>query len=50
MAVSRCRVSFTDSDGIEHATDVECESLFEAVGRAVAAFRDDEINTGPSTR
>lgn len=45
MAVSRCRVSFTDSEGIEHATEVECESLFEAVGLAVAAFRDDELST-----
>ncbi len=45
MAVSRCRVSFVDSDEIEHATDVECETLFEAVGLAVAAFRDDELNT-----
>jgi hypothetical protein len=38
-------VSFTDSEGIEHATEVECESLFEAVGLAVATFRDDELNT-----
>jgi hypothetical protein len=45
MAVSRCRVSWIDSEEIEHATEVECESLFEAVGLAVAAFRDDDLNT-----
>jgi hypothetical protein len=44
MAGSRCRVSFTDSDGILHGVDVEAESLFEALAIAVASFRDDEVS------
>jgi hypothetical protein len=45
MAVSRCRVSYTDVDGIAHSVKVDAESLYEAVALAVAAFRDDEILT-----
>jgi hypothetical protein len=40
MAVKLCRVSFTDADRIEHAVEVEANSLYEAVGRAIARFRD----------
>ncbi len=29
MAGSRCRVSFTDSDGVLHGVDVDAESLYE---------------------
>jgi hypothetical protein len=43
MAGSRCRVSFTDSDGILHAVDVDAESLYEAVALAVADFREDPL-------
>ena len=52
MAGSRCRVSFTDSDGILHGVDVDAESLYEAVAIAVAQFRDGDINPclpGPRT-
>ena len=38
MAVMRCRVSFIDSDGTEHAVEVEAETLFDAVGLAIARF------------
>jgi hypothetical protein len=44
MAGSRCRVSFTDSEGVLHGVDVDAESLYEAVAIAVAQFRDDEIS------
>jgi hypothetical protein len=44
MAGSRCRVSFTDSDGILHGGDVDAESLYEAVAIAVAQFRGDEVS------
>jgi hypothetical protein len=40
-----CRVSFTDSEGIQHAVEVEADSLYEAVALAVAEFRKDEMNT-----
>ena len=36
MAIMCCRVSFTDSEGIEHAAEVEAETLYEAVGMAIA--------------
>ena len=44
MAGSRCRVSFTDSEGVLHGVDVDAESLYEAVAIAVAQFREDEIS------
>src|SRR5271168_2903846 len=47
MPASRCRVSFTDSDGVLHGMDVDAESLYEAVAIAVAQFRDDDVS--PST-
>lgn len=45
MSASRCRVSYVDSEGFEHAAQVEAESLYEAVALAVAEFRNDELNT-----
>ena len=41
--MARCRVSFTDVDKTEHATEVEAESLYEAVALAVADFREDPL-------
>jgi hypothetical protein len=35
----RCKVSFTDSAGTEHAVEVEAESLYDAVGLAIARFQ-----------
>ena len=52
MSSSRCRVSFSDSEGVLHGIDVEAESLYEAVAVAVAQFREDELNRtipGPLT-
>jgi hypothetical protein len=43
MGASRCRVSYTDMEGISHALDVDAESLYEAVAIAVAQFREEEI-------
>ncbi len=44
MAGSRCRVSFTDPDGVLHGVDVDAESLYEAVAIAVVQFRGDDIS------
>jgi hypothetical protein len=44
VAGSRCRVSFTDSEGVIHGVDVDAESLHEAVAIAVAQFRDDDVS------
>ena len=34
-----CRVSFKDSDGVEHAVELEAKTLYEAVGLAIERFR-----------
>lgn len=44
----RCRVSFTDPDGILHTVEVDADSLYEAVAHAVAEFRNaDPIKAAP---
>jgi len=44
MAGSRCRVSFTDSEGVLHGVDVDAESLYEAVAIAIAQLREDDVS------
>jgi hypothetical protein len=39
MPSRTCRVSFTDSEGIEHAVGVAAASLYEAAVLALAEFR-----------
>jgi hypothetical protein len=41
--MARCRVSFTDADGIPHTVEVQADSLYEAVSMAVAEFRADPM-------
>lgn len=46
--VKRCRVSFRDWDGIEHAVELEARTLYEAVGLAIDRFRRCEhVNYDP---
>jgi len=40
--MKRCRVSYRDSRGIEHAVELEASSLYEAVGPAKDRFRRGE--------
>jgi hypothetical protein len=49
--MNRCRVSFTDTNGIPHDVEVHAESLYEAVALAVAEFRADKLTAevGPMT-
>ena len=49
--MNRCRVSFTDTNGIPHDVEVQAESLYEAVALAVAEFRADKLTAevGPMT-
>jgi hypothetical protein len=52
MAGSRCRVSFSDSEGVIHGVDVDAKSLYESVAMAVAQFWEDDVNPmapGPMT-
>jgi hypothetical protein len=37
--VKVCRVAFRDSEGIEHAVELEARTLYEAVGLAIDHFR-----------
>jgi hypothetical protein len=37
--VKQCLVAFKDSDGVEHAVEVEARTLYEAVGLAIDRFR-----------
>ena len=41
MSARTCRVSFTDTKGVRHTTDVQAESLYEAGVLAVRTFRHD---------
>jgi len=41
MPASRCRVSYTDSEG-SHSVEVHAETLYEAVAMAVAEFKQDQ--------
>lgn len=52
MAVQTCIVTLTDSRGVRHTVDVVAESLFEAAGLALVAFKQDgwTESFGPATR
>jgi hypothetical protein len=45
--VAHCRVSFTGSDGTSHLVSVDTDSLYEAIGLAVAEFRSDKLTEIP---
>jgi hypothetical protein len=48
-----CRVSFTDSEGLEHAVEVAAASVYEAAVFALAEFRRcgfADAAFGPATR
>lgn len=49
MAFERCRVEFTDIEGIPHAVHIQAESLYEAIALAVAAFREDRLCPRPAS-
>jgi len=45
MAISHCRVQFTDLEGVKHSIAVDAESLYEAVALAVGIARTDELES-----
>ena len=51
MSAARCRVSFTDTDGIPHDVQIQAETLYEAVALALVEFQMDAHtpNPGPLT-
>ena len=40
MPLRTCRVICRDTEGVEHTVEVGAESLYEAVARGLAAFRN----------
>jgi len=46
MPASRCKVSYTDSEG-SHSVEVRAETLYEAVAMAVAEFKQDQTVPHP---
>jgi hypothetical protein len=42
VAVRTCRVTCRDIDGVEHTVEVNAESLYQAIARGLAAFRNAE--------
>jgi hypothetical protein len=46
MPASRCRVTYTDSEG-SHSVEVRAETLYEAVAMAVAEFKQDKTVPHP---
>ena len=44
MSVSHCRVRYLDAEGIEHAVEVDADSLYEAVALAVSEFREQDLD------
>ena len=47
MAAARCRVSFTDTDGVAHVAHIQEGFVYEAVALAVAEFREDPLVSKP---
>lgn len=41
MPPKTCRVSYEDAQGVEHAVEVQAESLFEAAGLGLGLLRKD---------
>ena len=41
MAVRTCRVTCSDSRGVEHTIQVSAQTLYEAVAQALRIFRED---------
>jgi hypothetical protein len=48
MAAAHCSVSFEDTEGITHSSQVQAESVYEAVALAIAEFRQDPMVPSPA--
>ena len=51
MPNARCKVSFTDHDGLSHTAHVQADSVYEAAAVAISEFRSDSMAPalGPMT-
>ena len=44
--MAKCFVSYLDVSGIRHSVEVDADSLYEAAGMAVKAFKDHDCEPG----
>jgi hypothetical protein len=44
-----CLVSFTDADGVQHRTEVQAETLYEAAVLATQAFKEQDCAPGSAS-
>jgi hypothetical protein len=53
MAVKTCRVTCSDTRGVNHTVEVTAETLYEAVAQALRLFREndwsDDVRRVPAT-
>ena len=49
MPARSCLVSFTDSEGLRHSTEVQAETLYEAAVLATQAFKEQDCAPGSAT-
>jgi phosphatidylserine/phosphatidylglycerophosphate/cardiolipin synthase-like enzyme len=53
VALRSCRVTCRDIDGVEHTVELTADSLYEAVARGLAVFRNadwvSQIGSGQTT-
>ena len=53
VSLRKCRVSYCDLNGVEHAVEISAESLYEAVAQGLRVFREndwiDEVGHGQTT-
>ena len=50
MPTRTCIVSFSDTDGLRHSTEVRAETVYEAVVLASRAFREHDCTPGPASQ
>ena len=48
--MSKCFVSYLDTDGIRHSVEVEAGSLYEAAALGMKAFKDHELEPAGLTQ
>lgn len=48
--MSKCFVSYLDTDGIRHSVEVDASSLYEAVALGMKAFKDHELEPAGLTQ
>jgi hypothetical protein len=42
VGLRKCKVSYSDPNGVEHTVEVTADSLYEAVAQALRVFREND--------